>query len=50
MTHEGLAAFKLPERLELVAEIPLTKIGKIDKRALRDDVAAKLGAPAQAIR
>jgi 2,3-dihydroxybenzoate-AMP ligase len=42
MTGQGLAAFKLPERLELTDHIPLTKIGKIDKRALREDVAAKL--------
>ena len=44
MVREGLAAFKLPERLELVNEMPLTKIGKIDKRYLREDVAAKLQA------
>jgi 2,3-dihydroxybenzoate-AMP ligase len=42
MTTEGLAAFKLPDRLEIVNDIPLTKVGKIDKRALRDDVASKL--------
>lgn len=32
----GVAAFKRPERLETVAELPLTKVGKIDKKALRE--------------
>lgn len=36
MRDEGFAAFKLPERLEVMSSLPLTKIGKIDKRALRD--------------
>lgn len=44
----GVAAYKLPEHLLIVAELPLTKVGKIDKKALRqvvaDDVAG--GAPA----
>ena len=31
----GLAAFKLPERLELTDELPLTNVGKVDKAALR---------------
>jgi 2,3-dihydroxybenzoate-AMP ligase len=42
MNEQGLAAFKLPDRLELVDELPMTKVGKIDKRALREDIAAKL--------
>jgi 2,3-dihydroxybenzoate-AMP ligase len=42
MTKQGLAAFKLPERLEVMESIPLTKVGKIDKRALRDEVASRL--------
>ena len=36
MHGEGLAAFKLPERLEVVDSLPMTKVGKIDKRALRE--------------
>lgn len=32
----GVAAFKHPDRLEAVSELPLTKVGKIDKKALRD--------------
>lgn len=42
MAAEGLAAFKLPERLQVMDDLPLTKVGKIDKRALREDVAARL--------
>lgn len=44
----GIAAFKLPERLELVTELPMTKVGKIDKRSLREDVAVKTAATADA--
>ena len=36
LTAAGVAAFKLPERLELVDELPMTKVGKIDKKALRE--------------
>jgi acyl-CoA synthetase (AMP-forming)/AMP-acid ligase II len=32
----GVARFKWPERLEIVAELPVTKLGKLDKKALRD--------------
>jgi non-ribosomal peptide synthetase component E (peptide arylation enzyme) len=35
LTARGLAAFKIPERLELVAEMPLTPVGKPDKKALQ---------------
>ena len=37
-----IARFKLPERLLLVDELPSTKVGKVDKKALRADVAARL--------
>lgn len=36
----GVAKFKWPERLEVVDELPRTKVGKIDKNSLRDAVAA----------
>ena len=32
----GVARFTWPERLEIVAELPVTKVGKLDKKALRD--------------
>jgi 2,3-dihydroxybenzoate-AMP ligase len=31
-----IARFKLPERVELVDALPLTAVGKVDKKALRD--------------
>lgn len=36
LSGKDIAAYKLPERLEIVADLPLTNIGKIDKKALRD--------------
>src|ERR1700730_12545256 len=32
---QGLAKFKLPERVEAIAEFPVTRVGKVDKQALR---------------
>ncbi|MBI3968562.1 MAG: AMP-binding protein [Chloroflexi bacterium] len=40
---QGLAIQKLPERLEVVEEFPMTPSGKIQKFKLREDVAAKVG-------
>jgi salicylate---CoA ligase len=37
----GVARFKWPERLEIVAELPVTKVGKLDKKALRDMLAGR---------
>jgi 2,3-dihydroxybenzoate-AMP ligase len=37
-----IAKFKLPERLEIVSEFPLSPAGKILKRDLRTDIAKKL--------
>ena len=34
----GVAAFKWPELLYLVEEFPLTPVGKVDRRALRERV------------
>ena len=36
----GVAAFKFPERLEVLSDLPMTKVGKIDKRVLREEVSA----------
>jgi cyclohexanecarboxylate-CoA ligase len=38
----GLAIQKVPERLEIVAELPMTATGKVQKHVLRADIAAKL--------
>jgi 2,3-dihydroxybenzoate-AMP ligase len=37
-----ITIFKLPERLELVKEFPMTQVGKIDKKALRSIIKEKL--------
>jgi 2,3-dihydroxybenzoate-AMP ligase len=39
---QGLAKYKLPERVEPVAELPLSNIGKVSKKALREDIESKL--------
>ena len=44
MDQAGISRFKLPERLELVESFPLTTVGKISKKDLRDMIAAKLRA------
>src|SRR6266508_6280763 len=36
MERAGVARDKWPERVEIVEELPVTKVGKIDKRALRE--------------
>ena len=41
---QHIAAFKLPERLEVMPAFPVSPVGKILKRELRDKVAAKLEA------
>jgi 2,3-dihydroxybenzoate-AMP ligase len=42
MEEAGVARFKLPEHLVCVTELAATKVGKIDKKALRADIAARL--------
>ncbi len=44
MHAAGVARFKLPEHLVLVDELATTKVGKVDKKALRADIAARLSA------
>ncbi|MBI5717187.1 MAG: AMP-binding protein [Burkholderiales bacterium] len=44
-THE-IARFKLPERLEVLRELPVSAFGKVSKKALGEMVAAKLAAAA----
>lgn len=38
----GLAKFKWPERIEVIDTLPLTKVGKLDKAALRTAIAERL--------
>ncbi|WP_327093658.1 AMP-binding protein [Nocardia vinacea] len=42
MNSAGVARFKLPERLVLIHRMPVTKVGKIDKKALRADILERL--------
>lgn len=42
MKEKGIAAYKLPERLEVVKEIPRNPVGKILKKLLREDIKEKL--------
>ncbi|NLD68553.1 MAG: AMP-binding protein [Limnobacter sp.] len=39
---QGIASFKLPERLELVDEFPVSPVGKILKRQLRETIAERI--------
>ncbi|MFZ8757516.1 (2,3-dihydroxybenzoyl)adenylate synthase [Microbacterium sp. HMH0099] len=43
--RSGVAAFKHPDRLVTVSELPLTKVGKIDKKALRERLVTPHAAP-----
>ncbi|MDP6179101.1 MAG: AMP-binding protein [Desulfatiglandales bacterium] len=42
LRERKIAKFKLPERLELVDALPLTNVGKVNKKRLREMIAAKL--------
>jgi len=44
---DGVARFKHPERLVIVDNMPLTKVGKIDKKALRDDIQERVKAESE---
>ncbi len=44
MVGAGLARFKLPERLITVDSLPVTGVGKVDKMALRAEVAQRITA------
>ena len=39
LTDQGLAKFKLPERLEVVSEFPLSPFGKVSKKDLAERIA-----------
>lgn len=49
LVEQGLAKFKCPERIEVVNEFPVTRVGKVDKSALRTMVARKLEQEAQPV-
>lgn len=41
LLRAGLAKYKLPERVEIVTALPLTNVGKVSKKVLRDDIQHK---------
>ena len=48
LNQVGIAGFKAPERLELIDELPLTKVGKPDKKYLREVITETLKAEGKA--
>ena len=48
LVARGLAKYKCPERVEVLSEFPLTRVGKVDKPALRAMIARTLEQEAQA--
>jgi non-ribosomal peptide synthetase component E (peptide arylation enzyme) len=42
LEQKRIARFKLPERLELIDALPVTAVGKISKKDLREDIRRKL--------
>ncbi len=42
LKQQGASVLLLPERIELVSELPLTPVGKVDKKVLQADIARKL--------
>lgn len=46
LRERGMSIYKLPERLELISALPRNPVGKIMKRALRDELARRWAHPA----
>jgi non-ribosomal peptide synthetase component E (peptide arylation enzyme) len=42
-----IAKFKLPERMEILDTLPLTNVGKVNKKALREKIAEELSLEAE---
>jgi 2,3-dihydroxybenzoate-AMP ligase len=47
MNKQRIAKFKLPERIEFVSDLPVTKVGKYEKKSLREKIIEKLKAEAK---
>lgn len=41
----GASVMQLPERVEFIDAMPLTKVGKTDKTALKEDIVRRMGEP-----
>ena len=48
LLQAGIAKYKLPERIESISAFPVTRVGKVDKVAMRADIAKKLAQEAAA--
>jgi len=48
LSSQGLAKFKCPERIEIVDAFPVTRVGKVDKPAMRRMIAETIEAEAAA--
>lgn len=44
LQERGIADYKLPDRLEIVSQLPVTGLGKVDKKRLASQLAGKAGA------
>jgi 2,3-dihydroxybenzoate-AMP ligase len=42
LKEQGIAPFKIPERLEVIDDMPLAGGIKVDKKQLREDIEARL--------
>ncbi|KWZ40014.1 2,3-dihydroxybenzoate-AMP ligase [Burkholderia savannae] len=49
LREQGIAAYKVPDRIEFVDAFPKTPVGKTDKKALRSDIANRLAAAEAAV-
>jgi 2,3-dihydroxybenzoate-AMP ligase len=43
LKNKGASLLQLPERIEFIDAMPLTKVGKVDKKALHEDINRRLG-------
>ncbi|MEE9202317.1 MAG: hypothetical protein V3U31_03885, partial [Dehalococcoidia bacterium] len=48
LKEQGASGLLLPERIEIVPQLPLTAMGKVDKQRLREDIGQKLRAEGKA--
>ncbi|MNR57554.1 Enterobactin synthase component E [compost metagenome] len=44
LRSRGVAEFKLPDRFEILEALPMTAVGKIDKKGLRERIAQSVAA------
>jgi 2,3-dihydroxybenzoate-AMP ligase len=42
LKSKGASPLQCPERIEMIEELPMTKVGKVDKKRLREDIKKKL--------